>query len=92
MAGPTPSFIELSSFTADWAALELGDADLAELQHELADDPAAGKPVPGGDGLRKLRFAPAGWNRGRSGGVRVYYADLPGIGLVVLGRPTPRPG
>jgi putative component of toxin-antitoxin plasmid stabilization module len=84
MTGPTPSFIELEDFSADWAALKLSDAHLAALQGQLAADPTVGDLVPGGDRLRKVRFAPPGSGRGKRGGVRVYYADLPGVGIVVL--------
>jgi hypothetical protein len=83
MAGPTPLFIELGPFTAQWASLGLTDTHLAELQTQLAANPAAGAVVRGG-GLRKVRFAPGGWTTGRRGALRVYYADIPGLGVVVL--------
>ena len=41
--------------------------------------------VPSSGGWRKARFAPPTWGVGKSGGVRVYYADLPEFGLMLLG-------
>lgn len=86
MTGPTPTFIELPDFTADWAALKLSDPDaqLSALQIQIASGPTTGDLVRGGGGLRKVRFAPPGSGRGKSGGVRVYYVVLPGVGVVVL--------
>ena len=54
----------------------------------LATDPSCGDLVPGLEGLRKVRFAPAG--RGKSGGFRVihYYAgpDLPILALLIYAK------
>ncbi|HRQ73980.1 MAG TPA: hypothetical protein PLU35_13220 [Phycisphaerales bacterium] len=35
-------------------------------------------------GLRKVRFSPPGWAKGKSGAVRVYYAYFPEYGFVAL--------
>ena len=40
--------------------------------------------VPGTGGLRKLRFAPERWNRGKSGALRVCYAYFPKHWTVLL--------
>jgi mRNA-degrading endonuclease RelE of RelBE toxin-antitoxin system len=76
------SFFHTRSFDSDWEALGLQDEELAALQKQLIEDPLAGDVIPGAGGLRKLRLAPAG--RGKSGGLRVCYAFLPGFGIIVL--------
>lgn len=77
-----PSFVHGGAFDEDWESLGLGDGDLARLQHALVADPEAGTVIPGTGGLRKLRFAPPG--AGKSGGLRVCYALIPGRGIVLL--------
>lgn len=48
------------------------------LEQTILMDPEAGDLVPGTGGLRKIRAAQRGVGRGKRGGVRVYYLDLPG--------------
>ena len=80
--GLPPLFRQLAPFTAAWDRLGLDDTDLARLEAVLYADPEAGPVVPGGSGMRKLRFAPPG--RGKRGGYRVYYQNLPSGAVVVL--------
>lgn len=63
-------FIETSVFTR--LVLELlPDDAYRELQISLADNPEQGAVIPGGGGIRKIRF---GLNdTGKRGGVRVIY-------------------
>ena len=69
------SRLELDEFGADWERLGLDvEVDLAALQHELMLNPMVGDLVPGTGGLRKLRFAPPRWNKGKRGALRVCYA------------------
>jgi hypothetical protein len=50
---------------------------------ELAQNPERGDLIPGGSGIRKVRFAAKG--KGKSGGVRViYYFHSPAIPLFLL--------
>ena len=49
---------------------------------EIMANPAAGAVIPRADGLRKIRFARRG--AGKSGGVRVCYANIGGHGIVLL--------
>jgi len=48
-----------------------GDEQFRRLEEHLVLDPAAGALVPGGRGLRKIRWPGSG--RGKRGGVRVIY-------------------
>lgn len=49
----------------------LNDDDYRVLQHTLAANPETGDIVPGGGGIRKIRFALPG--KGKRGGVRIIY-------------------
>lgn len=49
----------------------LSDEEYSELQWALLINPQAGKVVPGGAGLRKLRWAVSG--KGKRGGLRIIY-------------------
>lgn len=57
-----------------WKAMRLlSDDEYADLEDYLAARPDAGKRIPGGRGLRKLRWVSSGQGRGKRGGVRVVY-------------------
>ena len=49
----------------------MDDSEYAKLQLALVRRPDWGKVIPGGGGLRKLRWAGSG--RGKRGGLRVIY-------------------
>lgn len=66
-------FIELKPFSRRWAKLQLDDAALASLQLTIMDAPESGKEIVGTGGLRKMRFAPPQWARGKSHALRVCY-------------------
>ncbi len=68
--GTAVIFIETPTFYADRED-HLPDNDFAEFQQLLADRPDAGRLIPGGHGLRKVRVALQG--RGKRGGARVIY-------------------
>lgn len=89
------SVLETSIFTRQADAL-LSREDRDALILLLSVDARAGALVPGLDGIRKLRFAPAG--RGKSGAFRVMYYLLDGgtpiLALLLYGKneqanPTP---
>lgn len=62
--------IETPIFTKQISST-LSDEEYRLFQATLLDRPDAGKVIPGGGGLRKIRWALEG--RGKSGGVRVIY-------------------
>lgn len=63
-------FLETSIFSKAIQAL-LTDDEYRELQMALLENPAKGDLIPGGAGLRKLRWARQG--TGKSGGIRTIY-------------------
>jgi hypothetical protein len=65
-------FIELSTFTKSIKGI-LRDEDVRTLQNEIMQEPSKGDLIPGGGGLRKLRFADSSRNKGKRGGLRVIY-------------------
>jgi hypothetical protein len=74
-------FVESRGFSADRARLErarqLSDEDIVALEQSILSDPQVGDLVPGTGGIRKVRVGQRAAGRGKSGGVRVYYLDLP---------------
>lgn len=65
-------FIETSVFTRQIHAL-LDDDAYGDLQLALVRHPKMGDVIPGGRGLRKLRWRSAGKGRGKRGGIRIIY-------------------
>jgi hypothetical protein len=66
-------FVETSIFTRELRGL-LSDDDYRNLQFALLLRPEAGPIIPGGGGLRKVRWSLG--SRGKRGGLRViYYCD-----------------
>ncbi len=51
--------------------------DLMALEQSIPADTAVGDLVPGTGGLRKVRLGQRRLRRGKRGGVRVCYLDLP---------------
>lgn len=79
-----PTFIQLDLFETEWARLRLGDDDLNRLQLAILADPEKGDLIVGAGGLRKLRYAPIGRGRGKSGGCRVGYVRFEDHGFILL--------
>lgn len=77
-------FVDIASFTEDWAELGLGDDELRGLEDRIAVAPTGPPVVPGGGGVRKLRLPDPSSGKGKSGGYRVLYAWLPASGIVLL--------
>lgn len=68
------TFKYLSGFSREWKRLGLTDEDLIELENLILTDPQRGDVIAGTGGLRKLRFAPSRWRRGKSGSLRIGYS------------------
>jgi hypothetical protein len=77
------SFIQLAGFAANWARLRLSDDDLRSLEDAILAAPEAPPVMRGTGGLRKIRFSSGRSQRGKSGGLRVFYAFFPEFGLPV---------
>ncbi len=80
--------MESSGFSEDRGRLErareLSHDELLALEQSILADPQAGDLVPGTSGLRKIRLGQRSVGRGKRGGVRVYYLDLPRRGVTHL--------
>jgi hypothetical protein len=73
--------IETPIFTRQLSST-LSDQEYRLFQAALLDRPDAGKVIPGGGGLRKIRWAVEG--RGKSGGIRVIYYWFTARGTILL--------
>lgn len=69
-------FVEILPFTRKVVKMGLED-DLRRLHDELKRNPTAGTLDPGTCGLRKVRMADAGHQRGKRSGARVHYLYVP---------------
>lgn len=87
-------FLQLPGFANEWDRLGLDiEHDLRELEIAIMLDPKGYPVVKGTGGLRKLRFSPDGWPRGKSGALRVgyvYLAEFRAVILVVVYRKNER--
>jgi hypothetical protein len=80
--------VESRGFSADRARLErlgeMSDDDLAALEQGILANSQTGDLVRGTGGLRKVRVGQRKVARGKRGGARVYYLDLPRLGVTHL--------
>lgn len=78
-------FTETTWFSRDWTDLGLNDeSDLAALQLSIMLSPAGHPVIRGTGGLRKMRFSPPSWRRGKSSALRVCYSYYQEFGHVLL--------
>lgn len=77
-------FIETDFFTDDWDDLKLPEEELGALQICIMCDPKQGDVIRGTKGLRKMRYAPSTWNKGKSGSLRVCYVHFERHHVVLL--------
>lgn len=78
----TRTFIQTNEFVCRFKELKLTDDDLRALEDDLLHDPEAGDRMVGTGGLRKYRIPLEG--RGKSGGARVCYFDIPNTNRLYL--------
>jgi hypothetical protein len=84
MRADAPRFVSIASFDRRWTSFGLDDDDLRKLEMLIQADPDGPPLVKGTGGLRKIRFAPPGSGRGKSGSYRIGYAHFPNPGIVLL--------
>jgi hypothetical protein len=77
-------FVETNAFRTAWAGYGLTDADLFEVQSEIAKNPSKAPIIAGTGGVRKMRFSPSSLAAGKSGAYRVIYAHFGGHAVVLL--------
>ncbi|MCL2016953.1 MAG: addiction module toxin RelE [Defluviitaleaceae bacterium] len=68
-------FSHAEPFDKEWASLGGNDDDLRKLQGMILDNPRMYPVISGTGGARKIRFSLG--KTGKSGGIRVVYADFP---------------
>jgi hypothetical protein len=78
------TFIQMPTFTSRWRGEKLPDEDLQALEAAIMRDPSAHGVMRGTGGLRKLRYAPLSRGKGKSGSMRVGYAQFPDYELILL--------
>lgn len=69
-------FIETAAFTAR-ASQFFSDDNYSELQALLMNAPDAGKVIPGCGGMRKIRLSDPKRGKGKRGGMRLIYLNVP---------------
>lgn len=75
-------FVETSFFAA--RVDKAGREALSEIQNELLRRLESGAVIEGTGGLRKLRIADRGRGKGKRGGFRAIYLDVPKAGKTYL--------
>ncbi|MGD0390741.1 MAG: hypothetical protein ABSC42_17490 [Tepidisphaeraceae bacterium] len=78
------TLIQLAGFRRLWQAEKLPDEDLQALEAAIMRDPTGAAVVKGTGGLRKIRFAPPSRGKGKSGSMRVGFAQFPEFGRIYL--------
>jgi hypothetical protein len=76
------TFVALAGFYEDWTRVGLDDDSLSRFEIHLMAHPEVGDVVSGTNGVRKVRWARYGM--GKSGGVRVFYLDIPKLSKLYL--------
>lgn len=70
-------FVQASSFSVEIKSLKQGEIVLREIENAILSNPQSGDIVTGTGGVRKLRIADNRRGKGKRGGFRVLYLDLP---------------
>src|ERR1017187_5464774 len=74
-------FFESSGFSRKMEKLDSPELAI-HIEKTLLENPKSGDVIPGLAGIRKVRIG--GQGRGKSGGFRVIYLDLPSRGRIYL--------
>jgi len=78
------TLIQLGGFKRLWQSEKLPDEDLQALEAAIMRDPSRPAVIKGTGGLRKIRFAPPSRGKGKSGSMRVGFAQFPEFGRIYL--------
>jgi hypothetical protein len=84
MHGVKLTLAQTATFVSLWKHWRLDDDDLSALEHQVMDNPLAGKVMRNTGGVRKMRFAPPSMGSGKSGAYRVCYFYFPAHDLVTF--------
>lgn len=76
-------FIQTSIFSRRLSERKL-EAVLEVIEEEILDNPLAGDVVSGSGGVRKMRVGDPRRGKGKRGGLRVLFLDLPHRGVTYL--------
>jgi hypothetical protein len=74
----------MPTFKSRWKSEGLPDEDLQALESMIMRDPSAHGVMKGTGGLRKARFAPPSRGKGKSGSMRIGYAQFPDFRVILL--------
>lgn len=77
-------FFELPAFSKGWQKHDFPDEELGNLQIEIMADPKRHPVAKGTRGLRKMRYSPVSWSKGKSSALRVCYVYFERFKTVVL--------
>jgi hypothetical protein len=77
-------FFELEPFVRRWEKYGFPDEELGNLEIEIMAGPRSHPVIQGTRGLRKMRYSPASWPKGKSGALRVCYVYFEHLGAVAL--------
>ena len=69
-------FIEIAAFTQTLVKL-MPDTQYAEVQREILANPEVGTVMPGCGGMRKMRAEDQDRSKGKRGGYRIIYLNVP---------------
>lgn len=78
------TLIQTIAFRSLWKSEGFPDEDLQALESDIMRDPGANPVMKGTGGLRKIRFAPPSRGKGKSGSMRIGYAQFPTHAIIVL--------
>jgi hypothetical protein len=77
-------FIETVEFTRVWKRYFGADEAYGEYQVHLLKNPLAGDVIPGCGGVRKDRWSDPRRGKGKRGGIRVLYLQIPEVRVILL--------
>ena len=77
-------FVQTKVFSNEWDRLGLKDEDLRLLEMAIMTNPQGCPVISGTGGLRKIRFAPRSWRKGKRGALRVCFVHFQEYQVVLL--------